>query len=54
MNKKMYKEPKIDVAVMAMRELMSPGGGSPINGDYDAQPNLAPKRVDPVRRTEVF
>ena len=44
MEKRTYIQPKMVVAVMAMSELMGPGGGSPINGDYDSQSNPAPKK----------
>ena len=49
MEKRTYIQPEMEVAVMAMSELMAPGGGSPINGDYDAiSTDPAPKRRTPV------
>ena len=45
----MYKEPKVETTVLTVGNLMTPGGGSPIDGGMD--PNSAPSRQ---RRTKVF
>ena len=47
MEKKYYIQPKMETMVVATRELMVPGGGSPTNGGMDpnSSPMPAPKRV---------
>ena len=52
MKKRIYIQPEMEVAVMATSELMAPGGGSPVNGIYDAQPQLTP--APGRKRTPVF
>ena len=57
MEKRTYLQPKMEVAVLPKDALMVPQplAGSPTMGTVGANTgNGAPKRVDPVRRTEVF
>ena len=44
--KKMYKKPEIETMVVNTSELMdTPGGGSPVGGEYDPLANPAPGRA---------
>lgn len=51
MKKRTYIQPEMEVVAFATSELMVPGGGSPINGQYDTSTQTMPA---PSRRTPVF
>jgi len=53
MKKRTYIQPEMEVAMIAMSELMTPGGGSPTDGGMD--PKLMPSwRPKNPTRTPVF